>query len=75
MASETAIRSPFHVGEQTVQLRAGVRDQAEAIGLRTIRPFMPEQHQAFYQSLPYLLVGHVDKEGQPWASWLSQRAS
>lgn len=75
MAFETAICSPFHEGEQSVQLRAGVREQAEAIGLRTIRSFMPEQHQAFYHALPYLLVGHVDKEGRPWASWLSQRAS
>ncbi len=74
MTSETAIRSPFHEGEQLVQARIGVREQAESLGLRTIRPYMPEQYQAFYQALPYLLIGHVDEQGQPWASWLSQHA-
>ena len=66
--------SPFHQGEQTVQSRMGVREQAEFLGRRTIRDHMPQQHQAFYQALPYLLVGHVDAAGNPWASWLSHQA-
>jgi ferredoxin-NADP reductase/predicted pyridoxine 5'-phosphate oxidase superfamily flavin-nucleotide-binding protein len=66
--------SPFHQGEQIVQSRIGVREQAETLGRLTIRDHMPEQHQAFYQALPYLLVGHVDAEGNPWASWLSHQA-
>ena len=66
--------SPFHQGEQTVQSRIGVREQAESLGRLTIRDHMPEQHQAFYQAVPYLLVGHVDAEGNPWASWLSHQA-
>lgn len=66
--------SPFHQGEQTVQSRIGVREQAESLGRLTIRDHMPQQHQAFYQTLPYLLVGHVDAAGNPWASWLSHQA-
>ncbi|MGK0339207.1 MAG: ferredoxin-NADP reductase [Candidatus Azotimanducaceae bacterium] len=66
--------SPFHQGEQTVQSRMGVREQAEFLGRRTIRDHMPQQHQDFYQALPYLLVGHVDAAGDPWASWLSHQA-
>lgn len=39
---------PFHVGEQWVQNRAGVRDKAEQIGSRMIRSVMPEQHREFF---------------------------
>ena len=66
--------SPFHQGEQSVQSRIGVREQAESLGRRTIRDHMPTQYQEFYQALPYLLVGHVDAAGNPWASWLSHQA-
>jgi predicted pyridoxine 5'-phosphate oxidase superfamily flavin-nucleotide-binding protein len=31
---------------------------------------MPRQHQEFYERLPYVLVGHADNEGWPWASIL-----
>ena len=62
--------SPFHVGEQWVQTRAGVREKAEQIGSRMIRSFMPEQHREFFARLPALLVAAVDGEGQPHASVL-----
>ncbi len=62
--------SPFHVGEQWVQTRAGVREKAEQIGSRVIRSFMPEQHRAFFAQLPALLVAATDSEGQPHASVL-----
>lgn len=62
--------SPFHVGEQWVQARAGVREKAEQIGNRMIRSAMPEQHREFFAQLPALLVAAVDSEGQPHASVL-----
>ena len=62
--------TPFHSGERAVQARLGVRDKAEQIGQRMIRDHMPDEHRAFYASMPYLLVGSVDRDGQPWASML-----
>lgn len=60
--------SPFHRGEQEAQTRVGVRDRAEQLGRQVVRDFMPDQHRQFYNQLPLLLVGSVDKQGQPWAS-------
>ncbi len=60
--------SPFHQGEQEIQSRFGVREKMEAQGRRFIRDFMPEQHQDFYNKLPFMLLGTVDKDGRPWAS-------
>ncbi|WP_027256279.1 pyridoxamine 5'-phosphate oxidase family protein [Leisingera aquimarina] len=63
--------SPFHEGEQEMQRRVGKHEMMETFGRRVIRPFMPDQHRAFYAQLPFLAVGAVDHEGWPWASLLS----
>lgn len=68
--NEPCAASPFHSGEQAIQEKLGVRDKIEAIGRRIIRDFMVDQHRDFYASLPFLIVGAVDDEGQPWASIL-----
>ncbi|EDM67130.1 oxidoreductase, FAD-binding [Moritella sp. PE36] len=62
--------SPFHRGEQTIQEKLGVREQMERFGSRVIRDHMPQQHRDFYQQLPFIFVGHGDKDGWPWASIL-----
>ncbi len=62
----------FHEGECQIQARAGVRDRMAALGQHVIRSFMPEQHQAFFAQLPFVIVGSVDAAGQPWASILTQ---
>ncbi len=62
-------KSPFHAGEQEAQERAGVRDRAERAG-SMIRDYMPDQHREFFAKLQTLFVGHVDREGRPWASLL-----
>lgn len=62
--------SPFHEGEQAAQRRVGVRDRIEAVGRRVIRGIMPDQHRAFFEQLPFVLVGSVDDAGRPWASIL-----
>ncbi|MBB3196860.1 pyridoxamine 5'-phosphate oxidase family protein [Roseateles terrae] len=64
---------PFHAGEQAVQARLGVREQMADIGRRAIRKFMPEQHQRFFEQLPFMLVGSSDRRGRPWASVLVGR--
>ena len=61
----------FHPGECWVQARAGVRDRMAAIGAHAIRTSMPEQHRTFFAQLPFVLVGSLDAEGQPWASILA----
>lgn len=60
--------SPFHPGEQAIQTRLGIRDKMEGIGRRFIRPFIPDQHRAFYAQLPFILLGSVDAQDRPWAS-------
>jgi ferredoxin-NADP reductase/predicted pyridoxine 5'-phosphate oxidase superfamily flavin-nucleotide-binding protein len=60
--------SPFHDGERDAQARVGVREMAEQLGRQMVRDFMPDQHRQFYNQLPLLLVGSVDKKGRPWAS-------
>ena len=48
--------SPFHLGEQQIQSRLGMRDKLEDIGRRMIRDHMPEQLREFLALLPWLLV-------------------
>jgi len=62
---------PWHAGERAVQARAGVRAQMEDVGLRVLRPYMPEQHRSFFTQLPFVIAGSVDAAGQPWASVLT----
>lgn len=72
--ASTLVSSPFHRGEQEIQARLGVRENIERFGSRVIRDHLPEQHQHFYRKLPYLFLGHVDRQGWPWASMLTGQA-
>jgi uncharacterized protein len=60
--------SPFHPGEQQVQQRLGVREKMESVGRRVLRNAMPDQHRDFFAGLPFLVLGALDAEAQPWAS-------
>jgi len=71
--SKSAIPSPFHRGEREIQTQKGVRDQIEDDGQRFIRDHLPDEHREFYNQLPILLIGSVDKSGRPWASVLVGR--
>lgn len=62
---------PFHDGERAVQERAFVRERMERLGGRVIRDFMPEQHRLFFEEQPFLVVGSLDGEGRPWASFVT----
>jgi ferredoxin-NADP reductase/predicted pyridoxine 5'-phosphate oxidase superfamily flavin-nucleotide-binding protein len=65
--------NPFHAGEQAVHDRLGIRNRMVDVGQRVIRSAMPEQHQRFFEQLPFMLVGAVDAAGRPWASTLVGR--
>jgi hypothetical protein len=41
------------------------------VGPQVIRDFMPDQHRALFERLPFIVVGALDAQGQPWASILS----
>lgn len=66
----TRTESPFHAGELAIHTRMGSQERMDKQGRRFIREYMPEQHQAFFAQLPYLIAGTVDAAGAPWASIL-----
>lgn len=66
--STSAHGGTFHHGEQQAQQRAGMLEKMAELGPRVIRDFMPEQHRSFFAQLPFLVVGSLDGQGQPWAS-------
>jgi len=55
----------FHEDELRAQALAGAR-----AGRAAIRPFMPDQHRAFFPLLPYLFTAVLDADGGPVASIL-----
>ena len=62
--------SPYHAGERELHARLGRADRQDVIGRKVLRPYMPDQHRAFYETLPFLIAGSVDDAGWPWASVL-----
>lgn len=67
IAAATPDSTPFHRGERAVQQRAGVLEKM-ASRAQLLRSFMPEQHREFFQQLPFMIVGSIDRAQQPWAS-------
>jgi ferredoxin-NADP reductase/predicted pyridoxine 5'-phosphate oxidase superfamily flavin-nucleotide-binding protein len=63
--------SPFHEGEQRVQSALGVRGEIEPLARRVVRPYLPEEHAAFYAALPFLVAAARDARGRPWATLLA----
>ena len=62
--------SPWHRGELEAQRRAGVDPRHTASVTGFLRPYLNEQHRAFYPRLPFIVVGVVDAAGRPWATLL-----
>lgn len=62
--------SHFHSGEQEIQSRMGMRETMERFSKQVIADLIPEQHRDFYQQLPFVLLGHADPKGWPWATLL-----
>lgn len=63
--------SPFHKGEQELHKRLGISERQEEVGRRIMRPTMPDQHREFFEQLPFAIMGSVDADGAPWASFLA----
>lgn len=61
----------FHEGETAVQERLGVRARMAQIGPRVIRDHMPDQHREFFAQLPFIVLGALDAQQQPWATALA----
>ena len=62
------IAAPWHTGEVEAQTRAGTAERMAEIGAKVVRDFMPDQHRAFFEQLPFIVVGSLDAEQRPWAS-------
>jgi len=58
----------FHPGETMIQQRLGVRERIEDVGRRVVRDHMPDQHRTFFAQLPFILIGALDANRQPWAT-------
>lgn len=59
---------PWHAGERAAQARTGTAAHMAEIGPKVIRDFMPDQHRAFFEQLPFVVIGSLDAEQRPWAS-------
>ncbi|WP_424970833.1 pyridoxamine 5'-phosphate oxidase family protein [Dinoroseobacter sp. S76] len=62
-------QSPFHAGERAAQARVGITGLAQRVA-GFVRPFMPEQHRAFFAAQPFLVLAGADAEGQHWVTLL-----
>jgi len=60
--------SPFHKGEQELQARLGLAERQEKMARIMMRPFMPDQHREFFGGLPFMIIGNIDDQDNPWAS-------
>ena len=67
----TAVDTPFHPGERMVQARFGVEESVAVFAQRAIRDHMPDQHRQFFSQLPFLILGGIDQDNQPWATVLT----
>jgi len=61
--------APWHEGERAVQRRLGFAEYIEPRG-RFIRDSMPDQHREFFAQLPFIVLGALDRSGNPWATIL-----
>ncbi len=60
--------APWHQGETALQQSVGVDEQMAYIGTRAIRSSLLEQHRAFFAAIPFVVMGSVDRDGDPWAT-------
>ncbi|RDJ13447.1 pyridoxamine 5'-phosphate oxidase family protein [Rhizobium grahamii] len=75
MSAEThgAKPSPWHAGEVALQEKVGVAKRMDEVGRRVLRNHLIDQHREFYPQLPFIALGSVDTEGNPWATLRANR--
>ncbi len=71
VTTATHAASPFHPGEQAVQIRAGVRDKAESLGHRMLTPTLTDAQHAFFAGLSFVVAACLDENGQPRAALIT----
>ena len=57
----------WHPGELELQRRIRAVEKMADIGERVVRDYMPDQHREFLKQLPFIVVGSIDDDGNPWA--------
>lgn len=60
--------NPWHEGERRAQAITG-----SAPGGAGVRPFMPDQHRAFFADQPFIVVATLDEVGAPTTTLLTGR--
>ena len=61
---------PFHAGEREIQRRAGVLEEADAVG-RTLRSTLPDGFERFLGRQRLAVASSLDQGGRVWASLLT----
>jgi len=56
----------WHPGELELQRSINANEKMAEIGKRDVRNYMPEQHREFYAQLPFIIIGTIDEQGDPW---------
>ncbi|WP_240648289.1 pyridoxamine 5'-phosphate oxidase family protein [Pararobbsia silviterrae] len=72
-ATESRPASPWHAGELELQRHAGVVERMDAVGRRSVRDQMPDQHREFFAQLPFVVAGSVAPDGTAWATLIAGR--
>lgn len=67
MPDETGV---FHAGEEAVQRRAGVFEQAARLGPRMVQPVLDREFAAFLAAQPFVVVASLTADGAVWSSML-----
>ncbi len=63
----------FHLGERQLQEQYGSRQNLARNGERILLPYLTEQHQLFFQALPYVAMASQDKIGRLWPTLLCEK--
>jgi predicted pyridoxine 5'-phosphate oxidase superfamily flavin-nucleotide-binding protein len=68
---EVSHTHPFHPGERVIQLRAGVREEAETRGRSMLTADLATKQREFFHQRTFVVTGHCDGNGQPWAGLIT----
>ena len=62
---------PFHPGEGSIQMLAGVRAEAEQRGQKMLTAKLAKNQRDFFRQSHFLASSHCDANGQPWAGLIT----
>jgi predicted pyridoxine 5'-phosphate oxidase superfamily flavin-nucleotide-binding protein len=70
VAGDRPLEGVFHAGEEAVQRRAGVFEQAARLGPRMVRPELDDDLARFLAAQPFVVVASLTADGSVWCSML-----